>query len=327
MKIALVCNSRLPAKRYGGTERVVWDLGEALSRLGHEVVLAAAPGSYAPFARTVKLIPEVPVGLLLPEDVDVVHFNNVADTRELTKPYIVTIHGNNPPDAQLDRNSVFVSSDHARRHGSDSWVYNGLNWNAYPDADISSPRSRLHFLGKGAWKVKNMDGAIHTARRAGYPVDIMGATRMSFKMGFRFTADPNARFHGMVSNAGKAAIIPGSRGLVFPVVWPEPFGLAITESMWYGAPLYGTPYGSLPELLGGNGFLSSSVSELARAIRDGVGLDPRRCREYVGDLFNAEVMARAYLKKYERVIQGEYLNPCPPQLTPEAAARKFIWKK
>lgn len=326
MKIALVCNSRLPAKRYGGTERVVWDLGAALAALGHKVVLAAAPGSYAYFAQNVKILPDIPVGLLLPDDVDVVHFNNLPDTRHLTKPYIVTIHGNNSPEMILDRNSVFVSGAHARRYGSDQFVYNGLDWNAYPEADIHGKRSRLHFLGKGAWKVKNMDGAIRTARRAGYPIDIMGATRMSFKMGFRLSIDPNAHFHGMVSNNGKALIIPHSKGLVFPVVWPEPFGLAITESMWYGAPLYGTPYGSLPELLGGHGFLSASSSELARAIKDGVGVDPRSCREYAGDLFNSRVMALNYLAKYERVMNGEHLNPLPPRLTKAAAEENFLWK-
>ena len=326
MKIALVCNALLPAKAYGGTERVVWDLGTSLAAMGHKVVLAAAKGSVAPFADVVELHPGFPVGPQLPEDVDIVHFNNLPDTRSLRKPYIVTIHGNNAPGFILDRNSVFVSSDHARRYGSDQFVYNGLNWNAYPEADISGSRDCLHFLGKGAWKVKNMKGAIRTARLASLPVDVMGGSRISFKMGFKLCTDPNARFHGMVTNEEKARIIPRSRGLVFPVAWPEPFGLAITESMWYGAPLYGTPYGSLPELVGEHGFLSDSASELARAIREGVGFNPARCREYAGDLFNSDLMARNYISKYERVLEGEALNPNPPQLTEQAAHETYLWK-
>ena len=325
MKIALVCNAQLPAKTYGGTERVVWDLANALAALGHRVVLAAAKGTVAPFAQVVELNPDRPVADILPGDVDVVHFNNIPDNRNLTKPYIVAVHGNNAPGFILDKNSVFVSSDHAARYGSREFVYNGLNWDNYPVADIFQTRKRLHFLGKGAWKVKNMKGAILTAKRAHAPIDIMGATRISFKMGFKFCLDPNAHFHGMVSNEEKGRIIPASRGLVFPVVWSEPFGLAITESMWYGAPLYGTPYGSLPELVGENGFLSNSASELAAAIREGAALNPAKCREYAGDIFNSMAMAKGYVEKYERVLNGESLNPISPQLTPQAASQKFIW--
>lgn len=319
MKIALVCNSVLPAQAYGGTERVVWDLGASLFAMGHDVVLAAARGTAAPFAQVVEIQPDRPVASLLPDDVDVVHFNNVADTRRLTKPHIVTIHGNNAPGFSLDKNSVFVSSDHARRYGSSQFVYNGLDWSRYPEADIDKRRDRLHFLGKGAWSVKNMKGAIRTARLAALPIDIMGATRLSFKMGFKFSADPNARFHGMVNDGGKARIIPRSRGLVFPVVWPEPFGLAITESLWYGAPLYGTPYGSLPELVGECGFLSDSAEELAHAIKEGEAFDPSKCREYAADLFNSDVMAKGYLEKYEQILNGGTLNPHAPQMTGQAS--------
>lgn len=327
MKIALVCNSVLPAQAYGGTERVVWDLGSALAAMGHEVVLAAAKGTVCNFARVVEVVPEKPVASLLPDDTDVIHFNNVADTRALDKPYIVTIHGNNPPGALLDRNSVFVSSDHARRHGSDQFVYNGLDWNRYPEANINNSRDRLHFLGKGAWRVKNMKGAIRTARLASLPIDIMGATRLSLKMGIKFSPDPKAKFHGMINDCEKALIIPQSRGLVFPVIWPEPFGLAITESLWYGAPLYGTPYGSLPELVGEHGFLSDSARELADAIKEGVGLDPAKCREYAADLFNSQTMAKGYLAKYERVLNGESLNPQPPQLSAQAAKVEYPFYK
>ncbi|MDE6409999.1 MAG: glycosyltransferase [Muribaculaceae bacterium] len=323
MKIALVCNSVLPAQAYGGTERVVWDLGAALSSMGHEVKLLAAKGSVCPFAEVVEIVPGKTIAELVPHGVDVIHFNNLPDLGSLDKPYIVTIHGNNAPCVQLDKNSVFVSSDHARRYGSDQFVYNGLDWNRYPMTDISNSRNRLHFLGKGAWRVKNMKGAIRTARLASLPIDILGANRLSLKMGIKFSTDFNAKFHGMVTDAEKARIIPRSRGLVFPVIWPEPFGLAITESFWYGAPLYGTPYGSLPELVGECGFLSNSATDLAKAIEDGAGFDPARCRDYAGDLFNSHTMAKAYLSKYEKVMNGETLNPVQPQMTRQAASASY----
>lgn len=325
MNIGIVCNGVLPALAYGGTERVVWDLAAALAKARHKVTLLAAPGTDCPFADVVFFRPELPLSRQLPQDLDVVHINSACDLTDLTMPYIITIHGNPAKGVELDRNSVFVSKDHARRYGSLEYVHNGLDWNRYPEADIHQARHRLHFLGKGAWSVKNMKGAIATARSAGFPIDILGANRVSLKMGVKITIDPDAHFHGMVRDNEKARIIPHSRGLVFPVKWPEPFGLAITESMWYGAPLYGTPYGSLPELVGEHGYLSEDSEELARAIKEGVGLDPDKCCQYAGDLFSAEVMARGYLSKYECVINGETLNPKPPTLT-EDAPTEFPWK-
>lgn len=325
MNIAIVCDTVLPVRSYGGTERVVWDLAAALADSGHKVTLMAAPGTRCAFAEVVCIDPGIPFSRQLPQDIDVLHFNNTCEFDDLNVPHIVTIHGNPAPGAKLDPNSVFVSADHARRYGSREYVHNGLDWNRYPQADIHQNRDRLHFLGKGAWSVKNMKGAIETARLAGFPIDILGAHRVSLKMGVKVTLDRNACFHGMVTDKDKAQIIPQSRGLVFPVKWPEPFGLAITESLWYGAPLYGTPYGSLPELVGDNGYLSANSEDLAMAIKEGVGLEPDKCRQYAGDLFSAEVMARGYLSKYERVVSGESLNPTPPTLSAEAPT-EFPWK-
>lgn len=326
MKIALVCNRLLPARAYGGTERVVWDLGAALAALGHEITLVAARGSVSPFAKVVEIDPKRDIASQVPEGVDVVHFNERIDESKLKIPYIVTIHGNEAPGVTMNRNTVFVSSDHARRYGSDQFVYNGLNWDRYPAPVHCAERTRLHFLGKGAWKVKNMKGAIRVARLAALPIDIMGASRLSLKMGIKFSTDFNARFHGMVTDREKALIIPRSRGLVFPVVWPEPFGLAITESLWYGAPVYGTPYGSLPELTGGHGYLSESADELAMAVKNGIGLAPDICHDYAGDCFNSLVMAKGYLSKYGRVLNGEFLNPIAPVMTAQAASASYIFK-
>lgn len=310
MNIAIICDAVLPARAYGGTERVVWDLAAALSKRGHKVTLLAKKGTLCPFANVVELQPGIPVGRLIPEDTDVAHFNNGVDYRELKVPYIVTIHGNLSPDDCVDKNAVFVSGDHARRNGSNQFVYNGLDWNRYPQVDLlGTERKSLHFLGKAAWGVKNMKGAVSIAGMSGLPIDILGGHRISLKMGLKITLDRNARFRGMVDDKGKAHYISQSRGLVFPVLWPEPFGLAITESMWFGAPLYGTPAGSLPELVGECGYLSDDYSAIADAIKNGEGFNPQRCREYVADLFNSDTMAQGYIEKYESVMRGENLNP------------------
>jgi glycosyltransferase involved in cell wall biosynthesis len=119
----------------------------------------------------------------------------------------------------------------------------------------------------------------------------------------------------MVNDHQKYEVMNRSRGLVFPVRWHEPFGLAITESMHCGCPVFGTPYGSLPELVPPEvGLLSSSQSELAAAMADADRWDPATCTAYAAEHFNSKRMALAYLEKYERVINGESLNATHPTL-------------
>ena len=118
------------------------------------------------------------------------------------------------------------------------------------------------------------------------------------KTGIRDTWSPRIHFHGMVDDAKKRTVILRSKGLVFPVTWHEPFGLAITESLYMGAPVFGTPYGSLPELVPPEvGFLTNSEPEMAERMKSANSFSPRTCHEYARDMFNSGVMAEAYLKK------------------------------
>lgn len=309
MHVLIVINAVLPAIRYGGTERVAYSLGKALKDLGHRVTFLAREGSTSPFARVIAYDPGRPVAQQVPSDVDVVHFNNAAFTDGLRQPYIVTIHGNGIPAESINPNSVFVSADYARRHGCSTWVHNGLDWDMYPRPDLSRPRRGLHFLGNGAWRVKNLRGAIATARKAHTTLEVMGASRLNIKMGFRFTPYPSIHFHGMVDNRAKAHIISGSRGLLFPVRWHEPFGLAVIESLYYGAPVLATPYGALPELVTDSvGILSCEAAVLADAAVNS-DFNPRLCHQYAADNFNARAMAGRYLTLYEKVLNGDTLNP------------------
>ena len=256
----------------------------------------------------------------------VVHLNDLADPG-IEKPYLVTVHGNsNDAGHQFDQNTVFVSADHAGRFGSTCFVHNGLDWDGYGAWQATSRQDSFHFLGKAAWRLKNVRGAIQVCQLAGVRLKVMGGHRFNLKMGLRLTFDPRISFEGMVDDARKKELLPHSRGLVFPVLWHEPFGLAITESLYFGAPVFGTPYGSLPELVTSEvGFLSSSAGELSRAVVEAGAYSQKTCSEYAATLFNAGAMARKYLVHYETVLNGRPLNPRRPRLVSVQAEKFLPW--
>lgn len=312
MNIALVVNSKLPALLYGGTERVVWGLMRVLKARGHRLWLLAPKGTSCPFAEVIFQDPFLPIEAQIPAEVDLVHFH-IPISQAYPKPHVITIHGNSLSPVE-SKNCIFVSKQHAERFGVDSYVWNGLNWEDYPAAHLNLPRSRYHFLGKAAWRLKNLKGAIDTVHAIpGGHLDVLGGYRINLKMGFRFTLSLRTHFHGMVNDHKKAEVIQGSKGLIFPVRWDEPFGLAIIESLYYGAPVFATPYGSLPELVHEDvGFLSANHRELAQHMQE-TTYNPKLCHEYAAEVFSAERMATDYLKKYEQVLSGKDLCPLPPR--------------
>ena len=312
MNILLAVPKILPVTRYGGTERIVWWLAKELSGLVHKVYLLSGPGSYCEFATIIPYRPGVPFNEQVPRDVDVVHLHfEPAETPE--KPYLITVHGNPVTSKVFDINTVFLSKDHAFRHHSNTYVYNGIDPEEYGVADLVSDRSYLHFLAKAAWRLKNLRGAISISRKSGYPLKVLGGHRINIKMGLRITLDPQISFYGMVSGYKKNRLINGSKALLFPVLWHEPFGLSVIESLYFGCPVFGTPYGSLPELVSFQvGYLSDSQSELVRALRDIGGYSRKTCHEYVMDKFTSRRMAIDYLALYAKVLAGEKMNSSRP---------------
>ena len=318
MRILLVSKTSIPVYAYGGTERVIWDLGYALSQLGHQVTYLVAAGSTCPFAEVLHIDHSIDLRMQIPDEIDIVHFQFKPEFSlddGFTKPYVVTEHGNTAADNVLPFNSIFVSKNHAERHGSDQFVCNGLNWDAYGAVDFDARREHHHFLGKAAWRVKNVVGAIDVALDAGVKLAVMGGTRLNLKRGFRFTWSRRIQFHGMVGGQEKFRLLNTSNGLIFPVRWHEPFGLAVIESLYFGCPVFATPYGALPELVGPeHGFLSANKAELVSSIQEQF-FDMRACHQHAVDHFNAETMARAYLEKYEQVLAGERLSKNHPRAT------------
>lgn len=322
MHVLLVNNSPIPVFGYGGTERVIWDLGKTLVRLGHRVSYLVPEGSHCDFGRVLPIRPDQPWAGQIPPDVDITHFQ-FNPRCELQTPYVVTEHGNARKPKPLPLNTVFLSRDHAARYGSTQFVYNGLDWSAYGAVDFERPRQHYHFLGKAAWGVKNVKGAMRVARLAGVELDVLGGTRLNLRRGLRWTWSRRVHFFGMVGGAQKNELLNASRGLIFPVRWHEPFGLAVIESLYFGCPVFSTPYGALPELvLAHCGQLSAHAQELADAIGRG-GWSARACHEHVVQHFGAETMARAYLQVYERVLAGETLHAQHPVI--QGVARDLPW--
>lgn len=314
MKILLVHDALVPVFTYGGTERVVWDLAKGLVSFGHDVELLVAEGSTCDFAKVLWIDKSKPLASQYdPRNYDVVHFQS-KPLEEPDHPYVVTEHGNTKKGESLLRNTVFLSSNHARRYGSSTFVYNGLDWNAYGDVDLENSRSYFHFLGKGAWPVKNLRGAISVAKRARVKLAVLGGHRLNFSRGFRLTLSRAVSFFGMVGGEKKNLLIQGSRGLVFPVRWHEPFGLAVIESMYFGCPVFSTPYGAIPEIATTEcGLFSADATELSISLQSQF-FDPAACHARALNEFNHFRMAKSYLLKYEQVISGEFLNPVAPCL-------------
>ncbi len=329
MRILIVHSETIPVKLYGGTERVVWSLGKELSALGHEVTFLVKKGSYCDFAPVFLIDETHSIVDQVPGEFDVVHFFfKPKDTDRMLLPYVITIEGNANDFRSFDRNTIFVSKNHAQRYGSDVYIHNGIDWDDYTAPGLDKPRSYFHFLAKAAWQVKNVRGAISVIKKTRTErLEVLGGVRFNFKMGMRFTFSPKVRFRGMVGGAEKDALLNGSKGLLFPVRWHEPFGIAITESLYYGCPVFGTPYGSLPELVSEDvGYLSNREDELVNAVENSDSYSKQRCHEYARDVFNSKIMALSYLEKYEKVMNGENLNDKSPKLKKIQEEKFLKWE-
>jgi len=329
MNILIVNHGVIPVKLYGGTERVIWYLGKELSQMGHKISYLVNEGSTCNFGKVHIIDHDKPFHKQIPSEIDIVHFNFVPkEIEKINIPYIITIHGNTNSQTEYPLNTSFVSKNHANRFGSDSFVYNGLDWDDYGVVDYNK-KDYFHFIGNAAWRIKNVKGAINLINKTPKAkLHVLGGKRFNISMGVRLTISPKIKFYGMIGGEAKLNQLRYSKGLVFPVRWHEPFGLAITESLYFGAPAFGTPYGSLKELITPEvGFTSSNFNEVKNAISNSDAYSKQKCHEYALDLFNSKVMAQAYLNKYETILNGNKLNATKPKLK-DIQSEKFLpWNK
>ncbi|WP_419570854.1 glycosyltransferase [Rheinheimera sp.] len=315
MKVLHVLLSKisLPAKDYGGTERVVWGLMRAQQAAGHQVRLLWGNAPQLP-DNARRFDPNKTMREQIGDWPDVVHFHQPFD-EELDVPYLCTEHGNAEGQRRYNTNTVFLSASHAANHNAECFVHNGLDWSDYGLPNLKAAGNYFHFLGKAKWPVKNLAGAVAVSRLAQAKLTVIGGKRCSLSSrGYYFYPDWRLSFAGMIGGERKNELLRQSQGLIFPVRWHEPFGLAIIESLYLGAPVFATPYGAIPEIISRPdiGFLSANYAELADAVHNVARFDREACHLHAKTCFDHLTMADAYQRCYLKVIDGQTLNSTPP---------------
>lgn len=298
MHIAIVSHHRLPKVGYGGTTRIVTALVQALARLGHRVTLIAPAGTRLPEAAHVEAsrkyltAPGLDLRPLVPPGVDLVHAHYLIPALPTDAPFLQTLYGNMGPGAVLPPNNVFLTRNHARRHGGDAWVYCGLDPAGFTfrrdkdDYDLFI--GRLHSIKGYRWAIA---GAKHARRR----LIIAG--------GWRPSLSRYVRYVGGVDGSRKRALLAGARCVWMPALWEEPFGLTLIEPLFSGTPVLGTRRGSLPEILTPEvGALCDTLDEMIEAARAIATRSPDACRAHAERYFSHLVMAEEYVRVYRHLL-------------------------
>jgi len=212
-------------------------------------------------------------------------------------PHVFTLHGNLRPEKSPPPNTIFVSADHARRHGGSAFVYNGVD----PAEFVFRPRKADYdlFLGR-LHTVKGYRWAIEGAKRSGRTIVVAGGWRLSLRR--------RVRFVGSVDGEKKTALLAGARCLWMPALWDEPFGLTLVEAMMSGTPVLGTRRGALPEVVSNEvGGLGDSLDELV-ALRPSIErCDPSACRRRAERWFSHTTMAEEYVRMYRHYLGANTL--------------------
>lgn len=314
MKIlhVLLTSLPIPPNDYGGTERVLWALYQGQKALGHDVkYLTKYPNQHQD---AILYDESKPLEQQIEGWADIIHFHFPYD-KALNTPYVCTEHSNSEIEQEFHINTIYLSSKHAENYNANCYVHNGLYWADYGEPNLHQPQNYVHFLAKATWRIKNMQGAIKIAQKAKMPMHILGGNRFNLKRNPYFYLSSDLTFHGMVGGENKNKLVKNSKGLIFPVLWHEPFGLAIIESLYLGCPVFATPFGAMPDIINQEniGILSDSYAVLTEAVKNIEKFDRKACHEHAKNHFSHLSMSKAYLECYEKVLAGENLNPQRPK--------------
>lgn len=291
MHVVLYLPERLPVVGYGGTERVVTWLSRGLAELGETVTVISARGTRLPWARVVEIdarqarTPAFGIQPSIPAGADILIASGSVH-QDPGIPWISHLHGNSKAGVVRPPNTVYLSADHARRHGSTAYVHNGIDpaelifRRAKDDYDLYL--GRLH-------TVKGWQWAIQACKQQNRRLVVAG--------GWRPTLRRRLRFVGSVDGARKQALLAGARVLWMPALWDEPFGLTLIEALASGTPVLGTRRGALPEVVTPEvGVLGDTLEELVAGLDRIPTIDPDACRHRVERHFHYRVMAAGHLR-------------------------------
>jgi glycosyltransferase involved in cell wall biosynthesis len=325
-----------PPKLYGGTERVVSWLTEELVRQGHDVTLFASGDSRTnarlvsaspralrldwsvkdPLAHHMAMLDRV---VELEDQFDILHFHtdylHFPLTRLLTCPSITTLHGRQDltdllPLYRRFKNVPLVSISDAQRGPLSfaNWVqtiHHGL-----PDDLLKLGEGKggyLAFIGRISPE-KRLDRAIEIARAVGMPLKVAAKVDNADKAYFErvispLLDDPTVEFIGEIGDEQKSAFLGNAAALLFPIDWPEPFGLVMIEAMACGTPVLAFDCGSVREIIdpGISGAIVTSVEEAIAQVQTVLALDRQAVRRQFERRFSVEYMACAYVALYERM--------------------------
>jgi len=341
LKIALIAPlaEAVPPRLYGGTERVVAHLADSLVDLGHAVTLFASADArtsarlVAVREQAIRLDPtplksDVAAHLALlhevrrrADDFDVLHFHidllHFPFFEHLAARTLTTLHGRldlaDLPDVYRRWPAyplVSISDSQRRPLPSANWiatVHHGIPLDLFDYAPAH--RGYLAFVGRISPE-KRPDRAIEVAQRAAVPLKLAAKVDLVDAAYFRevvapLLKDPLVEFLGEIDDSAKNDFLGGARALIFPIDWPEPFGLVMIEAMACGTPVIAWDIASVPEIVedGVTGFIVRSVDEAVTAVQRIDTLDRARIRATFERRFSVATMSKNYLGLYSRLCR------------------------
>ncbi|MGK9231856.1 glycosyltransferase family 4 protein [Inquilinus limosus] len=355
MKIAQIAPlyEAVPPRLYGGTERIVAHLSDALVALGHDVTLFSSADAQT----RARLVPVRDQAFRLDpsplksdyaahlsmlhelrrraDEFDIIHFHvdliHFPVFEEIAHRTVTTLHGRldlkDLPEVYRrwpDYPLVSISDSQRAPLADANWVatvHHGLAEDLFHPTD--TPRGGyLAFLGRISPE-KRPDRAIEIARRSGRRLRIAAKVDAADQIYFRETIepmldDPLVEFIGEIGDGDKADFLGNAAGLLFPIDWPEPFGLVMIEAMACGTPVIAWNCGSVPEVIdtGETGFIVRSMDEAVEAVGRLPELDRREIRRSFERRFSSRVMAERYLELYRR-LAGVEGDPTPALMAAE----------